>query len=143
MLSDYLTEKVIRLHVAAGTWQDAVWAAGSLLVADGKCTLGYIAAVDEMGPYMVLAPGLALAHARPENGVLAMGISLVTLAQPVEFGSEDNDPVSLVIAFGGVDHTSHLGMLASLANFLGDDGRRAALVGAETVAQVLEQIQGY
>lgn len=141
MLSDYLTPSMIRLKVPAADWQEAVWAAGELLVKGGKCTPAYIQAmidaVHTLGPYMVLAPGLALAHARPESGVLQMGLSLVTLAQPVEFGSEDNDPVSLVVAFGGVDHNSHIGMLAELASFLEDDERRAALAQAQTVEQVL------
>jgi len=27
-----------------------------------------VRAVEELGPYMVVAPGIALAHARPEDG---------------------------------------------------------------------------
>ena len=144
MLSEYLTQDMIRIKVPAATWQEAVWAAGDLLVQGGKCTPAYIQAmidaVNTLGPYMVLAPGLALAHARPESGVLQMGLSLVTLATPVEFGSEDNDPVSLVVAFGGVDHSSHIGMLSELATFLEDDDRRAALAQAQTVEEVLEMM---
>ena len=42
--------------------------------------------VDEHGPYIVIAPGLALAHARPGPEVLADGLAVVTLAEPVPFG---------------------------------------------------------
>lgn len=147
MLSDYLTPDLIRLRVCVPDWADAVRAAGELLVQAGKCEPRYIQAmidaVHELGPYMVLAPGLALAHARPEDGVLQMGMSLVTLDPPVDFGSEDNDPVSLVIAFGGTDKTRHIGMLAELAQFLDDEGRREQLRMAHSTEEVLEAIRDF
>lgn len=147
MLSDYLTPDLIRLRVSVPDWADAVRAAGELLVKAGKCEPRYIQAmidaVHELGPYMVLAPGLALAHARPEDGVLQMGMSLVTLDPPVDFGSEDNDPVSLVIAFGGTDKTRHIGMLAELAQFLEDEERREQLRMAHSAEEVLEAIRDF
>lgn len=147
MLGEALTPDVIRLKVPAKDWEGAVRAAGELLVHTGRCEPRYIQAmidaVHEIGPYMVLAPGLALAHARPQDGVIATGISLVTLAQPVEFGSEENDPVSLVIAFGSPDKTSHIGLLARLAGFLEDEARRQQLGAAESVTEVIELIRQF
>lgn len=147
MLSDYLTANTIRLNLEVDSWQSAVRAAGELLVQAGKCTPAYVEAmvdaVNELGPYMVLAPGLALAHARPESGMLAMGLSLVSLATPVEFGSVENDPVSLIIGFGGTDSHSHIHMLSSLASFLGEDSHQELLKHARSVTEVLAAIQGY
>lgn len=141
MLADYLTPEMVNLQVEAKDWEAAVHAAGDLLVkadfADARYIEAMIEAVHKMGPYMVLAPGLALAHARPEDGVKKVGISLVNLATPVEFGSEANDPVSLVIAFGGVDHDSHIGLLAELAGFLEDEERRAAIAAAKTYDELM------
>ncbi|KAA3661539.1 MAG: PTS sugar transporter subunit IIA, partial [Chloroflexi bacterium] len=129
------------------SWETAVSRSGNLLVNTGKCTPGYIQAmidaVHKMGPYMVLAPGLALAHARPEDGVLEMGISLITLAPPINFGSEDNDPVSLVFAFGGTDSKSHIGLLTELAELLEDDDRRESLAAAKTVDELFGIIQAF
>ncbi len=76
---------------------------------------------------MVIAPGIALAHARPENDTLQVGMSIVTLSTPVNFGSEANDPVELVIAFCGIDHHSHVKMLKELANFLMDENNQNML----------------
>jgi PTS system ascorbate-specific IIA component len=147
MLTNYLTSDVVELQVEAADWETAVTTAGNLLVKTGKCTPGYIQAmidaVHEMGPYMVLAPGLALAHARPEDGVLDMGISLITLKTPVEFGSEANDPVSLVLAFGGTDNKSHIGLLSALAQFLEEDARREQLANAPTFAAVSQIINDF
>src|SRR5574341_782958 len=134
MLKDYLTPDMIALQVRVADWRQAVRAGGELLVKAGKCEVRYVdamvKAVEEMGPYMVLAPGLALAHARPEDGVKQVGMSIITLATPVEFGSESNDPVKLVISFGGVDNKSHIGMLQELAEFLMDPTNQLFLENA-------------
>ncbi len=147
MLSETLTPDMIRLKVPAKNWEEAIRAAGEPLVKAGKCEPRYVQAmidaVYRVGPYMVLAPGLALPHARPEDGVLAVGVSLVTLAKPVEFGSQENDPVSLVIAFGNPDKTSHISMLTQLAGFLGEETTRQKLSAAKSVKEVVDIIQQF
>ena len=40
---------------------------------------GMIETVKNLGPYIVIAPGVALPHARPEDGVIEPSMSLVTL----------------------------------------------------------------
>lgn len=108
-----------RTGVEVGDWQEAIRTACQPLVDDGAVEPRYpercIAMVEEHGPYIVLAPGIALAHARPEDGVRAMGVSAVTLRTPVAFGHPDNDPVDLVFAFGSPDREQHVGLLSALA----------------------------
>ncbi len=145
MLSEYLSPDVIRLQIPVKDWKEAVEIGGSLLVQTGKCEPRYVdamvRAVNEMGPYMVLAPGLSLAHARPEDGALAVGISIISLSTPVNFGSEANDPVSLVISFCGVDHHSHIEMLKSLAEFLVDEDHQNLLKSSNSVEEILAAFQ--
>jgi len=145
MLSEYITPEQIRLQIAATDWRAAVRAGGELLLRAGICEPGYVEAmvrvVEELGPYMVLAPGIALAHARPEDGVLRVGMSIVTLATPVNFGSEANDPVRLVISFGGVDKQSHIKMLQELAVFLTEEDNQTLLKSATQVAEVMRAFQ--
>ncbi|MSV76880.1 MAG: PTS sugar transporter subunit IIA, partial [Actinobacteria bacterium] len=92
-------EGSLAVAVAASNRDEAIIASGQLLVASGRVTPEYVeqmlAAVEEFGPYIVIAPGIALAHARPSEAVLSSGLSLAVLANPVEFGSH-NDPVRLV-----------------------------------------------
>jgi PTS system ascorbate-specific IIA component len=145
MLSEHLQPHLIRVGVTVDDWKEAVRVAGGLLIEAGACEPRYIEAmieaVGQFGPYMVLAPGLALAHARPEDGVLEIGMSLVTLDPAVEFGSEANDPVKLVIAFGAVDKERHIGMLQELALFLDDEKRRERLSQAASVEEVLSMVR--
>lgn len=100
-------------------WQEAVGLAGAALVASGRCTEQYTASmirtVLELGPYIVIAPGLAMPHARPDSTVLATGLSLVILKTPVEFGHPKNDPVRIVFGLAALDHDRHLELLSEFA----------------------------
>ncbi len=102
----------------------AIEMAGDLLVASGRVTPEYVeemvAAVEEHGPYIVIAPGIALAHGRPSPAVIETGLSIVTLAWPVVFGNEANDPVRLVIGLAAFDHHSHIALMSELAEALSD-----------------------
>ena len=95
---------------------------GSLLVEQESIEERYITAmidaVKTLGPYIVIAPGIAIAHARPEDGAKKIGISLVRLKPPVEFGSKNNDPVDLVFGLSALDHDSHIDVLRDLAGIL-------------------------
>lgn len=144
-LADYITPDLIKLQVEAADWEAAVRAGGQLLLNQGICEARYVdamvQAVRDMGPYMVLAPGISLAHARPEDGMLKVGMSIINLAKPVEFGNEANDPVYLVISFGGVDHESHVEMLRTLAMFLMEESNQELLKTATSKQELMEAIQ--
>lgn len=126
--------RAVHVDAVAG-WAEGVRAAGRLLVDLGVATDAYVAAcvdsVHERGPYIVLAPGLALAHARPEEGATGVGVAVVRLGEPVAFGHPANDPVDLVFAFATVDPGAHLVMLRALATALGG-GLAADLRAAAT-----------
>lgn len=131
-LADELSDDAIVLSANAGDWRDAVRLAGAALTATGSTTEEYTAemirAVEELGPYIVIAPGIALAHSRPSPAVLNTGLSWVALASPVEFGHSANDPVRLVVGLAAVDHDSHLTTMSNLAGVLSGDLDR--LLGA-------------
>jgi PTS system ascorbate-specific IIA component len=102
-----------------------------------------IATMTDLGPYLVIAPGVALAHARPSPSVLRTGLSCVTLAAPVRFGHRDNDPVVLVIGLAASDNRSHIQALATLAALLADTETRAALLAAREPAEVQAVIAAF
>ena len=137
----------IRLKVHAADWRDAVRVCGEALVTGGITTPAYtaqmIATVEQLGPYLVIAPGIALAHARPSAAVLRPGLSWVTLAQPVRFGHKDNDPVTLVVGLAAPDDYSHVQALATFAGLLEDASRRAALLALQTPSDVLAAIVAF
>jgi len=145
-LADELVEESIRTQAVVADWRAAIALAGDALVDGGVTTAAYtaemIAAVEKLGPYIVIAPGLAIAHSRPSPAVLRAGLSWVTLAEPVEFGNKKNDPVSLIIGLAATDHEGHLGMMSALAKVLMNAELLAALKSAESPAQVRALLAG-
>ena len=137
-----LPESAIVLSAHATDWRAAVTLAADALVASGAAKPAYagemIRMIEEHGPYIVIAPGLALAHARPGPEVLTDGLAVVTLAEPVEFGHPHNDPVSVVLALAVRPGGDHLGAVAAVANVFNDSTAIEDLAAATTVAQVQE-----
>ncbi|HEY7463694.1 MAG TPA: PTS sugar transporter subunit IIA [Candidatus Limnocylindria bacterium] len=143
-LRDALAEGSIALNEPLADREAAVRRSGDLLVAGGQVdpdyTAAMLAALEEFGPYIVLAPGVALAHARPTPAVHGVAFSVLTLDPPVAFGHPDNDPVRLVIGMAAPDDESHIEALRQLAELLGDDTRRDRLMTAGTAQDVLALI---
>ena len=141
-LAEHLPAGSIITKADAADWRAAVRHAGDALVATGATTDAYtdqmIATVEDLGPYIVIAPGFALAHARPSEAVKRTGISWVTLAEPVEFGNQENDPVHLVVGLAAMDHDSHIDVMSALADVLDDEATLAEAIAAETPEQVRE-----
>jgi PTS system ascorbate-specific IIA component len=130
----------IRVGAIALDREHAIEMAGELLVASGRSTPEYtdsmLEAVVANGPYIVIAPGIALAHGRPSEAVLDIGLSLVTLAEPVVFGNAANDPVRLIIGLCAIDHDSHIGIMAELAGFLSGVDSVNSVLNAVTEADI-------
>ncbi len=109
---DYLLKnKTVELNVEATDWIDAIRKGGRLLVDSGCVEPKYVEAMVSgcvrNGPYVVIGPGIAMPHARPENGVLATGYALVTLKRGVEFGDAENDPIDVLVFMAAKDQATH------------------------------------
>jgi len=101
--------------------------------------------VKEIGPYIVIAPGIAMPHARPEAGAKKIGMSLITLKTPVNFGNKENDPVKIVVCLSAIDHSTHLKALSELAGLLGDEESVNKIKLADepkTICNLLNNLQG-
>lgn len=143
-----MTEVVtaVLVDIQVKDWREAIRAVCEPLLEADVITATYIerciAMVDEHGPYMVVAPGIALAHAPPEDGVLNLCLSAATLSDPVLFHHPDNDPVDLIFAFGSPDNQQHIRLLSALAEglsgSLADDLRQAST--QEAAEQIMEEL---
>lgn len=131
----------LRVHVPAQTWQEAIAQAGAVLEEAGSVTHDYIdamiAAVEEFGPYIVIMPGFAIAHAAPCPAVKKEDIALVTLEKPLNFGSP-NDPVLVVLCVSCIDHESHLNALQMVAVALDSEEIFPQMAAAGTVDELFD-----
>jgi mannitol/fructose-specific phosphotransferase system IIA component (Ntr-type) len=136
---------IIKANVSVANWEDAIRHAGQSLLENDMIEERYIQAmidiVNDKGPYIVLTRGLAMPHARPEDGARKVGISLITLKNPIEFGHALNDPVYVVAALSSVDNISHLTLMSSLAKSLGKKGIIDSISQAETCQEIYELLE--
>lgn len=137
---EILAKDNITLKAEAKNWEEAVMISGKTLVKNGVVEQRYIKAmvdtVKQLGPYIVIAPGIAIAHARPEDGVITCGFAVTTLKKPVKFGNESNDPVDLIITIAAIDHDGHLDALADLMSVIGDENKYKKIVSSDSVEDV-------
>ncbi|CCQ93227.1 L-ascorbate-specific enzyme IIA component of PTS [[Clostridium] ultunense Esp] len=139
-----LTVEKARVGAFANDWREAIRIVGNLLVEAGDVKQTYvdamINAVEKFGPYIVLSPGLALAHARPQDGALKVGLSAALLKNPIDFGHPDNDPVKLVLAFSAIDQISHLHVLQIISQVFSDPTSAERIYNSKTSKELVTQL---
>ena len=140
LLQDLLSEDNVSFRYPAETWEDVIRHGGQLMVdagfTDPTYTEAMIDVVRDMGPYIVLAPGLAMPHARPEMGAKKVGTALVTLEKPIDFGSPENDPVSVAIFLCAPNKDEHIQLLTDIATLFEDEEFLDAAVNFESIEDV-------
>ena len=140
LLEDLLSEDNVSFHYPAETWEDVIRHGGQLMVDAGfiepTYTEAMIDVVRGMGPYIVLAPGLAMPHARPEMGAKQVGTALVTLEKPIDFGSPENDPVSVAVFLCAPNKDEHIQLLTDIATLFEDEEFLDAAVNFESIEDV-------
>lgn len=139
---ELLSAKQTAVNLSVTSWEEAVRAAGRLLVkcgfAEERYIEGMLSLSRELGPYIVLTPGVAIPHARPEEGADKVGFAAVTLNPPINFGNEFNDPVYLVIGFCSPSAEAHVELLTRIARLLGEEGFLERCKTAQTSQQLAD-----
>lgn len=141
-----LTESILaldafQLQADASDWREAVKLGVDLLARAGSVEPRYFDAIvrmtGEIGPWYLLAPGLAMPHARPEEGVVKDGFALVTLKTPVTFGGSDNDPVDILVTLAATSaKTMNEDAIVQVATLFEDEDTVARLRAATTRAEL-------
>lgn len=140
-LAQLITEDHVVLGASAGSWQEAIRQAALPLLRSHAVAEEYVGrmidVVDSFGPYIVLAPGVALAHAQPDGTVSRTSMSAATLPQGVVFGHAEHDPVRLVFCLAAQDSTSHLEALKAFVQIIRTPESVAQLIAAATPQEFL------
>lgn len=142
MIADLINKYTVRINVNVQNWEEAIREGGRLLEDIGAIEQEYIEAmiqaVKDIGPYIVLAPGIAMPHANPIAGVKKLGMSLITLKSPIAFGNKENDPVSIVVCLAATRDEEHLQELSELVQVLGNKEKVKKIKDAATIQTVLD-----
>ncbi|HDI6006231.1 TPA: PTS mannitol transporter subunit IIA [Escherichia coli] len=142
-LSDYFPESSISVIHSAKDWQEAIDFSMVSLLDKNYISENYIQAIKDStinnGPYYILAPGVAMPHARPECGTLKTGMSLTLLEQGVYFPGND-EPIKLLIGLSATDADSHIGAIQALSELLCEEEILEQLLTASSEKQLADII---
>ena len=140
MLLELLNNETIQINHSTMNWQQAIEISAMPLLHNGSIKPEYVVAmiesVNKFGPYIVIAPKVALPHARPEKGALKMGLSLLINKVGVEFSPDPEHFVQLFFALSATDSQSHIKALTELSDLLGDESAIEQLIAANSAEEV-------
>ena len=143
-MTPLIDPKLIQLNVSAKDWRDAILKAGHPLVKNSLVTDNYLKSVikiaEEMGPYIVFMPHVALSHAKIEDGALKDGIGLTVLKNPVPFHNKDNDPVKYIFTLSSTKANGHLDQMAQLVNLLSKNDFFEIVSHANNVQEIINYV---
>ncbi|MBI0156931.1 MULTISPECIES: PTS sugar transporter subunit IIA [Gilliamella] len=147
MLNQWLTGQTVKIVDSVKDWKEAIELCATPLLENQSITPNYIDAIfqlhESIGPYYVLAPGIAMPHARPEQGVNNLGLSMLLVKNGVNFNSEENDPVYLITLLAASDSTSHIEMLTQLASLFAESNDVDTIFNAKNSDEILTVIDRY
>ncbi|PLR91907.1 BglG family transcription antiterminator [Bacillus sp. T33-2] len=146
-LCDLLQPQKIQFIDEVADWQEAIRIAAQPLLKEGSVTEKYIHAmiesIQKMGPYVVIAPKVAIPHARPEDGVNKLGMSLLKLSHGIPFSKAGTHDVNLVVVLAAIDGEAHLKALSQLSKMLSCSENIEQLIKAETPQVMLDFVNAY
>ena len=144
MLTRYLNENTVAARCRAADKAEAIRIAGDLLVkldlVDPRYIDEMISSVNHLGPYIVISPGIAFAHARPSELVREDCVSLVTLDPPVSFDHPKNDPVSVLFVLAARHANQHLSVMRAIAKLITRPNFVADMTAAECADDLLRYL---
>jgi transcriptional antiterminator/mannitol/fructose-specific phosphotransferase system IIA component (Ntr-type) len=147
MLHEVLQEPFLQLTDSADDWKSAVRLAAKPLLNYEYIEPSYVEAmiksVEQLGPYIVIAPKVALPHARPEQGVNRVGMSMLRLKEPVYFSTEKQHGAQLIIVLAATDNETHLKALSQLSMMLSENDNIDKLIAMNTKQEMLALIEAY
>ncbi|MBF0779888.1 MULTISPECIES: BglG family transcription antiterminator [unclassified Granulicatella] len=144
MLKDLIRPEYIHFSTDTLSWQEAIQLSCAPLETYGHITPQYAEAIIErvktFGPYIHIGKGVAIPHARPEDGVKKIGMSLLKLHTPVQLDNMAEHTVDVFITLAAIDNTTHLNALSELTKILSDTHKLEQLKQAKTTQDVLHII---
>ena len=122
MLKDLIDKTAIIRDDESEDWETAIRKASIPLIKSKKILPEYpeniIKGAKIHGPYFVVAPGIAIPHARPEEGALEEALGISILKTPVTFLDSPNNPVKYLFTLSMTSSQGHLEALAQLVELL-------------------------
>lgn len=143
MLGQYLNADDIDYRQSVADWKEAVDIVAKPLLERGTITPDYVTAIKSSiagpnGTYIDLGGGVALAHARPETGVVHTSLSVMHVTEAFLLADDPAHPITTMFCLAAQDSNSHIELMQALAGLLTDQARRERLDAARSVEDLVE-----
>ena len=136
---ELLLKENVQILDGADDWKEAVRKSAKPLENGNFVTANYaeaiISNVEELGPYICIAPHVAMPHARPEQGALKTQIAVTLFRNEIIF-NRDDARANLFITLSAADADSHLEMLVKLSELLQDESTAEKIFAAQSVDEL-------
>lgn len=130
---ELLSANNVQILESAEDWKDAIRKSTEPLEKDQFVTSDYkeaiIKNVEKLGPYICIAPHVAMPHARPEQGALKTQIAVTLFRSEITFNREDAK-ANLFITLAAADADSHLQILMKISELLQDETKAEKILNA-------------
>lgn len=141
LFKEFVAQKHYSFHEGFDDWRDAIRAACAPLVADGTIQKEYVSyiieKVEELGPYIVIAPEICIPHAERGRGVNRTAMCFMKSETPVRFHEDGEHDARIFVVLAAADDEEHIQNLMELSELLSDEETVAKLLAATTPEDLL------
>ena len=141
MFKEFVEDKHYSFHEGFDDWRDAIRAACAPLLADGTIDKEYpefiIEKVEELGPYIVIAPDICIPHAERGRGVHGTSMCFMKTEKPVRFAEDGEHDARIFVVLAATDDDAHIKNLMALSETLSDEEIVKKILAAKTPEDLL------
>ena len=141
LFKEFVAQKHYSFHEGFDDWREAIRAACAPLVADGTIQKEYVSyiieKVEELGPYIVIAPEICIPHAQRGRGVNRTAMCFMKSETPVRFHEDGEHDARIFVVLAAADDEEHIQNLMELSERLSDEETVAKLLAATTPEDLL------
>lgn len=123
-IRDYLDTNLVAYINRNTDWRNAIRLSGAALVKNGDIRSEYLEAIinqcEDYGPYMFISNKVVLAHAKIEDGVNHIGLSIGVFPNGVMF--EKDREAKIIFVLAAEDQIKHLRILRDLMDIFSNEG---------------------
>ena len=141
LFKEFVAQKHYSFHEGFDDWRDEIRAACAPLVMDGTIQKEYVSyiieKVEELGPYIVIAPEICIPHAERGRGVNRTAMCFMKSETPVRFHEDGEHDARIFVVLAAADDEEHIQNLMELSELLSDEETVAKLLAATTPEDLL------
>ncbi|MDF9823846.1 mannitol operon transcriptional antiterminator [Breznakia sp. PF5-3] len=142
-LVDYLNEDTVCFCAEDIDWKKAIHFSGKPLLDKNKIESRYIDAMINqtrlLGPYMFITKDVVLAHAKTEDGVNELSLSMGLFEKEILFPKDKSAKIILVLA--AEDQVKHLKILKDIMKIFSNDNYKKTLFTTDSYEEVMQEIK--